>query len=125
MRFHVSPVTKVSTVPDEMGVATVSGRSCLRGLDFGVEVKMGNLWGRRSGDMELSLEIGEFGGEGLIGRREEARGGCCAVRYILGAGFGGEECGDAELQLFSFIVGVGVGGLADSRLGAGFLGVTG
>lgn len=58
---------------------TVSGRSCFRGLDFGVEVKTGNLFGRRSGDMEQSLEAGELGGEKLTGRRDAARGGRWAV----------------------------------------------
>jgi len=58
---------------------TVSGRSCFRGLDLGVEVKMGNLWGRRSGDMEQSLVAGELGGERLTGRRDADRGGRWAV----------------------------------------------
>jgi hypothetical protein len=57
----------------------VSGRSCFRGLDFGVEVKMGNLFGRRSGDIAQSLEAGEVGGESFTGFRDEARGGRLAV----------------------------------------------
>lgn len=65
------------------GRGTVSGRSCLRGLDFGVGVKMGNLFGRRSGDIEHSLEARDVCGERVTGFRDEARGGLFAVWYIL------------------------------------------
>ena len=44
-----------------------------------MEVKTGNLFGRRSGDMEHSLGAGEVGGERVTGFRDEARGGGLAV----------------------------------------------
>ena len=67
----------------------MSGRSCFRGLDFRVGVKMGNLFGRRSGDIEHSLEARDICGERVTGSRDEARGGLLAVWYILGVVFGG------------------------------------
>ena len=49
-------------------------RTCLRGRDLGVDVKMGYLSGRRSGEVELS--VGEVcGGERWIGCNDVARGG--------------------------------------------------
>jgi hypothetical protein len=47
-------------------------------LDFGVEVKTGNLLGRRSGEMEQSVGAEEFGGERVTGSRDTALGGCVA-----------------------------------------------
>jgi len=105
----------------------VSGRSCFRGLHFGVGVKMGNLFGRRSGDIEQSLGAGDVGGEKVTGLRDEARGGRLAVWYILGVGFTGDTCGDgfAGVVCFGVGVGVGVGGLRDITLRAGLTGVVG
>ena len=94
----------------------MSGRRCFRGLDFGVEVKTGNLFGRRSGDIEHSLWVGEVGGERVTGFRDEARGGRLAIWYILGVGFGGDTCGDGLAGVVCFGVGVGVCGLADITL---------
>ena len=116
---------KVSGYQDGMG--TVSGRSCFRGLDFGVEVKTGNLLGRRSGDIEHSLGAGGVGGERVTCFRDEARGGRLAVWYILGVGFTGDGGGDGLAGEVCFGVGVGVGvcGLADITLGASLTGVGG
>jgi hypothetical protein len=103
----------------------VSGRSCFRGLDFGVEVKIGNLFGRRSGDIEHSLGAGDVCGESVTGFRDEARGSRLAVWYILGVGFGGDTCGDGLAGVVCSGVGVGVWGLADITLRAGLTGVVG
>jgi len=88
---------------------------------------MGNLFGRRSGDIAQSLEAGEVGGENFTGFRDEARGGRLAVWYIFGVSFGGDSCGDVLAGVFCFAVGVGVGvcGLAEITLGAGLTGVIG
>jgi hypothetical protein len=48
-------------------------------LDFGVEVKKGNLLGRGSGDTEPSFEARMFGGERFPSLREAACGGGIAV----------------------------------------------
>ena len=88
---------------------------------------MGNLFGRRSGDIEQSLGAGDVGGEKVTGLRDEARGGRLAVWYILGVCFGGDSGGDgfAGVVCFGVGVGVGVGGLRDITLRAGLTGVVG
>ena len=107
------------------GGPTFSGRSCFRGLDFGVEVKTGNLVGRRSGDIEQLLGAGEFGGETESGSRDEARGGRFALRYTLGGGFVGVVTGEAATVGVGFGGGVDASGLVDIRLRSGFVGVIG
>ena len=56
-------------------------------MDFGVDVKRGNLLGRRSGEAEQSVGAGEFGGgERWTDSRDAARGG-----GIVDCGFCGKE----------------------------------
>jgi len=86
---------------------------------------MGNLFGRRSGDIEQSLEAGEVGGERATGSRDEARGGRLAVWYILGIGFEGDTCGDVSAGVLFFVAGDCACWLADITLGAGLSGVFG